>query len=82
MNGATIVSAADLVFQGAPVKLDASWSFADIGDYNGDGRPDILLRNTNGSFTDWTMAGATITAAENLTFNGDPVTLDNSWRTS
>jgi hypothetical protein len=30
-----------------------SWHVADTGDYNGDGRSDILWRNDNGSLTTW-----------------------------
>ncbi len=29
------------------------WSIADIGDFNGDGRDDILWRNANGTTTNW-----------------------------
>ena len=30
-----------------------SWSIVGTGDFNGDGRDDILWRNTNGTVTDW-----------------------------
>jgi hypothetical protein len=30
---------------------------AEIGDYNGDGRDDILWRNDNGGFTNWLAQG-------------------------
>ncbi|MES2904280.1 MAG: FG-GAP-like repeat-containing protein [Pseudomonadota bacterium] len=36
---------------GVFVPLD--WSVVAVGDYNGDGRDDILWRNTNGTLTDW-----------------------------
>jgi hypothetical protein len=31
----------------------AGWQIAGTGDFNGDGRSDILARNTDGSITDW-----------------------------
>jgi hypothetical protein len=40
----------------AAVAYDAvatSWHVADVGDFNGDGRDDILWRNDSGSLTDW-----------------------------
>jgi hypothetical protein len=33
--------------------VGADWQFADIGDYNGDGRDDILWRHDSGTVTDW-----------------------------
>lgn len=33
--------------------VDTSWQVDSIGDYNGDGRDDILWRNTNGDVTEW-----------------------------
>jgi predicted NUDIX family NTP pyrophosphohydrolase len=37
----------------AAYALDTSWHVDAIGDFNGDGRDDVLLRNDNGSVTDW-----------------------------
>jgi len=31
----------------------AGWQIAGTGDFNGDGRSDILARNTDGTITDW-----------------------------
>ncbi|HKH28490.1 MAG TPA: hypothetical protein VKA61_09170, partial [Sphingomicrobium sp.] len=33
--------------------LPNSWQVVETGDYNGDGRDDILWRNSNGAFTNW-----------------------------
>jgi serralysin len=37
--------------------LPTSWQVVEIGDYNGDGRDDILWRNSNGAFTNWLAQG-------------------------
>jgi serralysin len=33
--------------------VPTSWQVAGVGDFNGDGRDDILWRNTNGQLSDW-----------------------------
>lgn len=33
--------------------IDASWQVASVGDFNGDGRDDILWQNSDGTVTDW-----------------------------
>ena len=33
--------------------LNLSWQVAGIGDFNGDGRDDVLLKHDNGAVTDW-----------------------------
>jgi hypothetical protein len=37
----------------AYTSVPTSWHVASIGDFNGDGRDDILWRNDNGNMTDW-----------------------------
>jgi hypothetical protein len=49
--------------------LPTSWQVVETGDHNGDGRDDILWRNSNGAFTNWLAQG-----------NGSFVSNDaNSW---
>jgi hypothetical protein len=81
MNGSQITSSQLLTSQGNPVTLDASWSIVEVGDLNGDGKADILLRNPSGTLVDWTMNGSQITAGQLLTSQGNAVNLDNSWQT-
>ena len=33
--------------------MPISWTVVAVGDYNGDGRDDILWRNSNGQLSDW-----------------------------
>jgi hypothetical protein len=33
--------------------LPTDWAITNVGDYNGDGRADLLLRNVNGTVTEW-----------------------------
>jgi FG-GAP-like repeat len=42
------------------------WSVTHTGDFNGDGRADILWRNNNGAVTLWLMSGSTVTSATGL----------------
>jgi Ca2+-binding RTX toxin-like protein len=40
-------------FENANISLTNDWQIAVTGDYNGDGRDDILWRNDNGTVTNW-----------------------------
>jgi hypothetical protein len=80
MNGSQITSSQTVTLGGSAAMPDSSWSVAAIGDFSGDGKSDILWRNTNGSLIDWTMNGSQITSAQQVTFGGSPVSLDSSWQ--
>jgi hypothetical protein len=58
------------------ISVDNSWHVGGTGDFNGDGRNDILWRNDNGAIFD--MLG---TSTGGFTSNGDNsfVSIDNSW---
>jgi hypothetical protein len=58
MNGVDMTSWASL-----PTVTDQTWQIVGVGDFNGDGSPDILWRNTStGADVVWYMNGATMTS--------------------
>jgi hypothetical protein len=40
-----------------------AWQVSDIGDYDGDGRDDILWQGPDGTFALWTLNGFSVTSA-------------------
>jgi hypothetical protein len=79
MTGATISASGDVTSGGVAVRPDASWSAAAIGDFNGDGRKDILWRNSSGEVTAWLMNGTAIAGSGDLTSGGVAARPDASW---
>ena len=79
INDGAIASACDLTFNGAAVRPDASWSVAEVVDFNNDGNADALWRNTSGELIEWTMQGSTIASSAEVTLNGAAVRPDASW---
>ena len=56
--------------------LDNAWQVAAVGDFNGDGRDDLLLRHQNGTVTNW-LGQASGTFFSNHAVANYP--LDNAW---
>jgi hypothetical protein len=55
--------------------LDASWIVAGLGDFNGDGRDDILWRHTSGTIGEWLGQTGQFTNNSGVAANA----VDNSW---
>ena len=61
----------------ANLNLSTSWQVVGTGDFNGDGRSDILWRDANGTITDWlgTANGGFVG-----NFNNAAINLGNNWQ--
>ena len=69
----------DVTSGGAAVKPDASWNLAGVGDFNGDGRKDVLWRNASGEVAAWFMNGTAIAGSGDLTSGGVAVKPGATW---
>jgi len=55
--------------------LDGNWKIVAIGDYNGDGKDDLLWRHGSGEAGEWLATGS-----GDFAYNGAIPTLDPSWQ--
>jgi hypothetical protein len=51
---------------------DPNWHVVSTGDFNGDGRSDILFQHTDGQLYQWQMDGFSVTGAGFVGSNTDP----------
>ena len=80
MNGATVSSSASITSQGHVVTPDSTWSVVGVGDFNGDGKADILWRQSSTeALSMWLMNGSFIGGSATPTYPGSAVTPDSSW---
>ena len=54
LDGTTIVGV------GSPGSAGNDWQIAGVGDFNGDGKADILWRHISGAVYEWQLDGTTI----------------------
>ena len=74
MDGRTHIAAESGV---ADIEADPAWAFAGAGDFNGDGKDDVLLRHADGRWRYYAMDGRTHIAGE----SGDAgLTAAAAWR--
>ena len=80
MNGGVIASSGFVTAGGSVIAPNSTWAINGISDFNGDGKADVLWRNSNGSLAEWTMNGSVIAASNELsTAAGVKVRPDASW---
>jgi FG-GAP repeat len=63
-------------FQNANLALTNDWQIVQTGDFNGDGRDDVLWRHSNGTVTDWL---GTATGGFTGNFDNANLALTNDW---
>ena len=67
MNGLTPIDQ-----QAVGANPGPAWKAVGTGDFNGDGKSDILFQNTDGQIAIWEMNGTTPIDQEPLSFNPGP----------
>ncbi|WP_428538646.1 beta strand repeat-containing protein [Rhodopila sp.] len=66
MNGTEITKAGDVGVNGAAVDPGSNWHIVGTGDFNNDGKTDIVFRDDTGAVVTWEMNGTEIVSASQL----------------
>jgi probable HAF family extracellular repeat protein len=80
MKGSTVMSSSTVTSQGSAIAPDASWSIAGVGDFNSDGRADMLWRQSAGALALWQMNDASVAGSAFITYQGNTITPDATWK--
>jgi hypothetical protein len=73
MNGTTVTTIAMM----SPSKIaDLTWTVSGVGDFNGDGKSDLLWRRDDGSLAVWFMNGVNLATVAVF----DPGAIDPAWQ--
>jgi hypothetical protein len=88
MHGATIFGSGNVTSGGTAVAPDATWHVVEIGDFNGDGKSDMLWRNNSGALATWNsgalatwlMDGTSIASSSVPSSGGTAAAPDPSWQ--
>jgi serralysin len=64
MNGTNLISGQNVGFNPGP-----AWHVIGAGDYNNDGKADILWQNTDGTPAVWLMNGTSLISGANVGFD-------------
>jgi hypothetical protein len=80
MHGSQVASSATVTYQGNAIAPDVSWSIAGIGDFNGNGKADMLWRQSNGTIALWLMNDSSVTSSSAITYQGNALNPDASWK--
>ncbi len=79
MNGSSIIGSGSVSAGGVAVNPDPSWSVAGIGDFDGDGKSDILWRGASGEISLWEMNGSTVVGSGDVSAGGVVPRPGSSW---
>ncbi|ACL61110.1 GDSL-type esterase/lipase family protein [Methylobacterium nodulans] len=79
MNGAEIVSSDHVTLGGTIVAPGSEWSLANVSDFTGDNKSDMLWRNADGRLDLWTMNGAQIVSSDHVALGGTVVAPGSDW---
>ena len=80
MNGSQIASSQYVTLGGSLAAPDASWKIAAVADITGDGKSDMIWRNSvTDQLVEWAMNGAQVTSSQPITIGGVLAAPDASW---